>query len=1026
MAAADWRPVVTVDDEWEQLVEEVQIDVLVCTLVSLVSSMLLCLLYWLLPRVRRMPGWVMFRSTLCDLVVSIGFLLLYSLEVNENNVHCTSEVSAASSALVLFLVGAEVGANLWRVVMYFHLVSVYLNPFNPERYRHLYPLLVTCVGLSAVAGSGVLLVAMPLNMGSGPVGMSLCGRAYLLVLFLGFVVIPSASFIVGGAMNIAVRVMIKGALKEARRSGHPASISFLARQRVMRHGTAYLLLYGTQLSASFVACALLHNAPGKYANLLWPLIVVLICGRPAISFAGWLVINDIVYIVFGVCSFFKPNTHPSSRRVTLLGASSANARRPLVAGEGGLSNIALSGSPRMRSSAAIAGSPQFGPSVSPTLAPTSVISSSAAAAAILPPLAVVPGVDAAAPSGRRSQSRQDQDFYESGRRSDVRSFVSTLLSPGELTGYLATARDSMERRAVLVQGIEEVGFKEELRFELLYDVALGIGELAQRELLQISPRGGGSPNVAPSISFDLDAGANVWSRPGPPAATVSGATGSALQSGSVVSMVSAASQGGTPGDAAPPASVRGASASGVRAMRSPGAGPAPAFRISGAPLSGLPRLQAKASEVCTLMDADLNRPRLRRSMSGGAPLVDRSRTSRAHHYAVDDFRAVRESFGISSAAYARAFPNDLSELDPNWVQRLKESVSEGASGSFFYRVFSGVSGREATSRFIIKQITLQEKRTLMRLLPAYRSHVQRRSGRSLIQYFGCHSMSLSWRYSGKVYFVVMRNFLPVKQWLTFDLKGATANRRALSARFLHRIHAGADPRGGAAYGTLRDWEWMDIAMTVDISAQDRASLAEIVAADAAFLREQGMLDYSLLVGIHRLPRDLAPAEHEARLQQLIAAGGYVSLERQKVYFFGIIDVLESYSLRWQMQHAVLRTAYCLSCKCASMDGISALPPHEYADRFQTFVSREVLHIGPSTAYGIGSRPSGASADLDESWRQQHRCWCCCRPSTISGTFENDSRWTPLWERRRRGLVRERIEADRADHMRRISELEGQL
>ena len=28
----------------------------------------------------------------------------------------------------------------------------------------------------------------------------------------------------------------------------------------------------------------------------------------------------------------------------------------------------------------------------------------------------------------------------------------------------------------------QVGFKEELRFELLYDVAVGIGELAQREL----------------------------------------------------------------------------------------------------------------------------------------------------------------------------------------------------------------------------------------------------------------------------------------------------------------------------------------------------------------------------------------------------------------------------------------------------------------------------------------------------------------------------------------------------------------
>ena len=44
-------------------------------------------------------------------------------------------------------------------------------------------------------------------------------------------------------------------------------------------------------------------------------------------------------------------------------------------------------------------------------------------------------------------------------------------------------REARERRSVKLQGIEEVGFKEELRFELVYDVALGIGELAQEASL---------------------------------------------------------------------------------------------------------------------------------------------------------------------------------------------------------------------------------------------------------------------------------------------------------------------------------------------------------------------------------------------------------------------------------------------------------------------------------------------------------------------------------------------------------------
>ena len=80
-----------------------------------------------------------------------------------------------------------------------------------------------------------------------------------------------------------------------------------------------------------------------------------------------------------------------------------------------------------------------------------------------------------------------------------------------------------------------------------------------------------------------------------------------------------------------------------------------------------------------------------------------------------------------------------------------------------------------------------------------------------------HGMCI-WGRVCQVYFVVMRNFLPVRAWLTFDLKGATANRRALAARFLHGVHAAADAAtGGVAYGTLRDWEWLDIAMVVDVS-----------------------------------------------------------------------------------------------------------------------------------------------------------------------------------------------------------------
>ena len=117
--------------------------------------------------------------------------------------------------------------------------------------------------------------------------------------------------------------------------------------------------------------------------------------------------------------------------------------------------------------------------------------------------------------------------------------------------------------------------------------------------------------------------------------------------------------------------------------------------------------------------------------------------------------AVRRAFGIQPSTYARAFPDDLSELGTHWRQKLKESVSEGKSGSFFFRVMQS-DRHGSVSRFIVKQVSRQEKATMMAMLPAYEKHVTARRGRSLIQYFGCHSMSLRWAFSEKVYFIVMR------------------------------------------------------------------------------------------------------------------------------------------------------------------------------------------------------------------------------------------------------------------------------
>eukprot|EP00746_Dinoflagellata_sp_MGD_P064369 gnl/MRDRNA2_/MRDRNA2_268844_c0_seq1.p1 gnl/MRDRNA2_/MRDRNA2_268844_c0~~gnl/MRDRNA2_/MRDRNA2_268844_c0_seq1.p1 ORF type:complete len:146 (+),score=10.30 gnl/MRDRNA2_/MRDRNA2_268844_c0_seq1:46-438(+) len=118
-------------------------------------------------------------------------------------------------------------------------------------------------------------------------------------------------------------------------------------------------------------------------------------------------------------------------------------------------------------------------------------------------------------------------------------------------------------------------------------------------------------------------------------------------------------------------------------------------------------------------------------------------------------------------------------------------------------------------------------------------------------------------------------------------------------------------------------------------------------------------------------------------------------------------------------------------------------PHDYADRFHTFVISEVLGLSPP--FTEGDLEASVEVVSSSYCRCCYKCLCfdylrkclscgfsCCLRNHGSslmlaqGSVESLRRWRHLWQRRRVGLVRERIETERVDHMRRIEELETML
>lgn len=166
---------------------------------------------------------------------------------------------------------------------------------------------------------------------------------------------------------------------------------------------------------------------------------------------------------------------------------------------------------------------------------------------------------------------------------------------------------------------------------------------------------------------------------------------------------------------------------------------------------------------------------------------------------------------------------------------LSELGSPGKSGSFFY--FS------RDYRFIIKTIHHNEHKFLRRILPQYYAHVKDNPHTLLSRFYGLHPVKLP--HGRKIHFVIMNNLFPAHKDVheSYDLKGSTVGLEYPEEK------AAQNPRA-----VLKDLNWLNRRKTLELGPEKRALLTEQLRRDSDLLKELGVMDYSLLVGIHSMRR----------------------------------------------------------------------------------------------------------------------------------------------------------------------------
>lgn len=190
------------------------------------------------------------------------------------------------------------------------------------------------------------------------------------------------------------------------------------------------------------------------------------------------------------------------------------------------------------------------------------------------------------------------------------------------------------------------------------------------------------------------------------------------------------------------------------------------------------------------------------------------------------FRHLRRIFGLDPADY-------LMSLTSKYI--LSELGSPGKSGSFFY--FS------RDYKYIIKTIHRGEHKYLRKILKLYHAHVAENPNTLISQFYGLHRVKTP--FGRKIYFVVMNNLFPPHRDIhqTFDLKGSTIGRD------YHEADLAENPRA-----TLKDLNWLRRNMNLELGPTKKRIFLEQLERDVACLKRLGVMDYSLLLGIHDLTR----------------------------------------------------------------------------------------------------------------------------------------------------------------------------
>ena len=289
-------------------------------------------------------------------------------------------------------------------------------------------------------------------------------------------------------------------------------------------------------------------------------------------------------------------------------------------------------------------------------------------------------------------------------------------------------------------------------------------------------------------------------------------------------------------------------------------------------------------------------------------------------YFADKFDELRKNDGITDDIMIKSFSpiKNKSAID-------KVGESKGRSGSFFFYSHD--------RKFIIKTITNEEKETMDKILVNYYNYMKSFNTTLITKIYGIYTVVI--KNASSVNVILMQNLFgcsPIHIQRMFDLKGSSVQRKTKNVQKWKKDQVLKD----------MDYQWLTQVepKLINFSNEDIQEIKKNMENDVNFLRRLSLMDYSLLFIIVDYPNKIDPDYKQivGLLDDPKYKGHvYESFTKEFIYIIGIIDYLQIYNFRKNME-TFAKGIYFGKEK----NMISCVEPNYYGERFQDFMKKNVF------------------------------------------------------------------------------------